>query len=264
MRDYLMVPPGRPGTLRVDVDDEWRFGDFGKTFTTIESAYLRLSAFLHTEPDFDSRRRQLIESQVEVSEFRRDHILGSAQVTHSARSDAPDVLELRALTPTLAALFRQTQRALAPMRLGHVQIDSPGFLEGIGELNPLAVIEHFVTSWRTESRLRVQQKLDIEVKRIELELQRRELDIKSATQRAEGERDALRLALEVAAAMPDGAEGDVLRKQIADRALQLALEGSGGAAWMSYLLRTADREMRRISEDQRIRKIALEIEGKAS
>jgi len=246
-----MTAPNVPATIRANVADEWLLADFGRDLISLETAYLRVAAFLYADDSFETRRRVLLSSELELAEWSARHITDAEEgVEERGRVRPPK------LTSTMSRLLREVEGELPPLRLATIRIASPGFVEAVAELNPLKVVADFVTHWREENRLRTAQTTEAETRRRELDLRERELQLKALSELSAQVRENVRLGVELAESI-GGAVGANAQRHLVERTLALAAEGLGGVQWLNYLLRPARKEMIEIAADPRITSLAL-------
>jgi hypothetical protein len=141
------------GLLRFEVNGRLAVGDLTRWMDAVQSAYMRLNLFLSPEFDLDVIKRVRFASQEPVEE---------------------------ALAPLMAAAARQTSE----LWVSRLAVNSPGFWEIVGNLNPIKAIGDIITNWRIQNTQR------------ERDIVQAERDVKIAEIKAQADREIARLKSE--------------------------------------------------------------------
>ena len=144
------------GTARFEITGFWTAVEFSQWLQGIDQAYIRLQLFFSDDiPDEGLRL-----------EPTRLMMLRTARPDHER----------------LEALVAVARRRFSPLRIGRIQLASPGFIELIGSLNPLKLIADFIIAWRHENTIRDQnhQQADLDRLKVKADLAKAILDREGA------------------------------------------------------------------------------------
>lgn len=146
--------------LRIDLADNWTVQDFALFLDGLRMSYLAIAYFLERLPD--------------VAGNRLGRALATAAANHENWRAAGEANQIR-------SFLESESSPKFELALSAIQMNSPGWVQVLGHLNPLTVIKDYITlirDWKTETenkRLRNEKlrldnektKQDIEAKRLE-------------------------------------------------------------------------------------------------
>jgi hypothetical protein len=141
------------GVIRFNFDDKWTLSDFAGVLSRLDSLYLGVTVLI--DPDI----LPVIE---EVTSRYQDQY-----EKYPSLSEAPTWLQA-------AAGYR-----IGHGQISHIEMSSPGWLEFIGQLNPLNFLERLISSWRHENTEREKARLEYWAKMAHEDTQRTETNIKT-------------------------------------------------------------------------------------
>jgi len=201
------------GILRFEMDSDWAVADFGHWLLEIERIYFRLSCFFifsdrYTEnlesPEkliskdtlrqVDKVLRKLNQPFLEedTSFFEEDKDKGTTRNLREAWIDRMNeqlVRELQESPPFLAPVEHiaflihpliEAQGNTNDLRILRMQIASPGWIEVIGNLNPLKVLAEFISTWRHENTMRMQNDMQARLEQMKIQAEMLKILIENA------------------------------------------------------------------------------------
>jgi hypothetical protein len=151
---FFFTDPAERVALRIGITGAWTAGEFASFLQDTEDTYQRInSVFLLSRLIEEEKRIQ----QEQPGSAVWHHELFGTWATAAAPYE--DVLKL-------------TQAASEPLVVDSISYASPGWLQVIGDMNPMRVLADFITKWRAENTKREanQMKYEIERFRIQSEL----------------------------------------------------------------------------------------------
>ncbi|HKC62524.1 MAG TPA: hypothetical protein VKB86_02750 [Pyrinomonadaceae bacterium] len=149
------------GLLRFDLNGSWTVGEFSNLLETIDTSYIRLSLFLFRSDEFDHHIRCFGADQIRM-----------------ARPES--------FTPLLSHARRHTE----DLRVRRLSLASPGFVEMVGNLNPIKIIADFIIAWRHENTVRDENTHQAELERMRIKAELAKLLIERAEHLTKGHPDA--------------------------------------------------------------------------
>ena len=152
--DDLGQPDLSETKARLYLDGIWSASEFSLLTATMARMYERLNAFLPISAAFDNYIQRCSYESPYFIQDRPDFRTAVAAVQNWSES-YDDIIR--------AAARRKSQLVVNEVHFG-----SPGFLEFIGNLNPLKVTLDFISAYRHENTLREEQKLRWETERMRI------------------------------------------------------------------------------------------------
>jgi hypothetical protein len=148
---FFFTDPAERVALRIGITGAWTAGEFASFLQDTEDAYQRVnSVFLLS---------RLVEEEQRVQKEQP----GSA-VWHQ---------ELFGTWSTAAApyedLLKLTRAASEPLLVDSISYASPGWLQIIGDMNPMRVLADFITKWRAENTKREANRMKHENERFRIQ-----------------------------------------------------------------------------------------------
>jgi hypothetical protein len=137
--------------LRFAIDGEWSAEDFAEFLQETADAYHRINAVfilrqaIDAEESFNSAKRENSKYSQQVIAWHSE-LFGSSQHHPMGNIGRPP--------PSFEGLVQLTRTVSQPLAIDAISYASPGWLQLIGDLNPLKVLSEFITKWRAENTKR--------------------------------------------------------------------------------------------------------------
>lgn len=179
------------GSLRLQIEGSWSVEEFQFLLSTIDDVYKRVATVMTLGNLLreERQRNELLKEQehFELQDWSFAQLFGG---DYYAIDNGRTILRRGPFSDVILAV----QPFLTPLTVDAIRVESPGWLQVIGNLNPLKVAADFISKWRSENtkRMDINTKADIERERMREEAAR------------ERERMRRAFALEVLKQLPEG------------------------------------------------------------
>jgi hypothetical protein len=149
------------GAIYFKVEGRWSVDDLIEWFSTLNIAYQRLNAFLRISGEFDRKITHI---------GRFEDVRHGNSWMSSIDNEYFNTLTLNPLQcePLFNSIIQAALRKTYQLELMRIEICSPGFVELIGNINPLKVIADFITNWRKENTIRDSNNMKWETERLKI------------------------------------------------------------------------------------------------
>jgi hypothetical protein len=174
------------GSLRLQVEGFWSVGEFQSLLFTLDDVYKRVATVMTLGQLLRHEQQRNDDFESEKNWQRADWSLSELYGGIMGKEN----LYIQPFSRVIVAI----QPYVPPLGVDAVRLESPGWLQVIGNLNPLKVIADFISKWRAENTKRLQI-------RTTAETERERFHTESAHER---ERMLRAFALEVVRELPEG------------------------------------------------------------
>jgi hypothetical protein len=189
-------PSGENGlaSLRLQIEGSWSVEEFQSLLLTLDDVYKRVATVMTLGELLRQEQRQNGNLQKEKGYDRVDWSLSELYGgTAYPYSKEGFYVQREPFSRVIAGV----QPFVSPLGVDAIRFQSPGWLQIVGNLNPLKVIADFISKWRTENTKRMQIKTTSET-------ERERFHTESALER---DRMLRGFALEVLRQLPEGQRG---------------------------------------------------------
>jgi hypothetical protein len=150
------------GILSIEIDGSWSAHEFARLLENIRETYLRLNMldFLAREIDSEQKDRErkserfYHRGEYYFTDLCRETLGRENRVYRDDERGYMSIPEVIDPKQSLSLLMSVTQRYTGDLYIGRIEYSSPGWLDFIGDLNPLKNIADFITNWRKENTTR--------------------------------------------------------------------------------------------------------------
>jgi hypothetical protein len=212
MRLTMQEESNRMGLMRLRIDGAWSVRDFRELLMTTENVYndldsaILLGDFVRAE----SERNDKLEEADRYSDrewYWTGIYRGGEEVAYRGRNFQETRRQIEPWETVLHSVVPYTAR----LEVAAIRLESPGWINLLGHLNPLKTIADFISKWRAENTKRIKLEMDSNARREELALEREKMNRK--------------FAMDVLGHIPEG-HGQALRfAEIAERTINPSLAG---------------------------------------
>jgi hypothetical protein len=156
----VFIPTAKPeiGPIRIDLKDDWCVQDFEELCSSVRIAYEVIDRFLLLVETLNREARE--EHPFEESPDVPDYIGLQTAWTSLYYGRAERYSDGKPVFPGHAASLDQILTAIAPysrsLGIDKIRLESPGYLEFFGSLNPLKIISDSIRDYRSENTKRMQ------------------------------------------------------------------------------------------------------------
>jgi len=210
MRLTMSEESNRMGLMRLQIDGPWSVRDFRDLLQNTETVYNALDS-VTLLGDFvraESERNNALVATEKYSEWERywtGLYWGDGEEVY-----IPNFMpERRRRFESWENILKTVVPYTAKLEIAAIRLESPGWIDVLGHLNPLKTIADAISKWRAENTKRMKLKMDSKVRQEELALEREKMNRK--------------FALDVLAHLPEG-HGQALRfAEIAEQTINPSL-----------------------------------------
>jgi hypothetical protein len=195
----------RVSALRIEIEGSWSVEDFRGLLLTLSDIYERLGTLMVLGDLLRQEERPLEPSQdYEGRDKGQDRTWWNLYIGY-IYSWAPNAV--RVGREPLPKVLDAVRPFVFPLSIDAVRMESPGWIQVLGNLNPLKVVADFISRWRAENtkRIQIQTTADVDRERLRSQIAQ------------DQERMRRAFALEVLHQLPESA-----RQHAAERLAEIA------------------------------------------
>lgn len=208
MQPNLPEEPNHTGVMMLRIDGFWSVREFRELLASTEDVYNRVAktTLLGDFVREENRRNRGSERKSEADWS------WSALYYGGERFRSPNVAEFR--QEPWEAVLLVVQPFVVSLGVGAIRLESPGWVNLLGHLNPLKTIADFISKWRAEDTKRMKIGIDAGFERDRLTLEREKMN--------------RQFAIDILAHMPEGEYGAARRfAEIAEHTISPSIAALG-------------------------------------
>lgn len=151
----MIEPPGetRLAALRLQIEGSWSVEEFQSLLLALNDVYQRVAAVMTLG---DLLRQEEQRNEALLKRERLDQMDWSWSTLYWGTDSPYGRGEFFLQREPLSRVIAGVQPLVLPLGIDAVRLESPGWVQIIGNLNPLKVMADFVSKWRAENTKRLQ------------------------------------------------------------------------------------------------------------
>ncbi|HKQ06136.1 MAG TPA: hypothetical protein VJ464_13455 [Blastocatellia bacterium] len=152
------------GILRIEIDGGWSTYEFSSLLTNLRDAYLDINMIIFFSRQVESEYNSIDRSRTISAGTRYFSDVWESETRKELEYIDSEIGRLK-LSNTSTKLSLDLLKSIAQgyttdLYINSIEYSSPGWIEVIGNLNPLKILADVITSWRRENTERKKAELD--------------------------------------------------------------------------------------------------------